>query len=181
MIFIFNEQISANFLSQLIITPIFQVSVNSLSPKVKIFGATFSCLYSTHSSGSNLEDVNLNHPVPIIFPSLEKGYEQIKFQFIGVSDVYKLTNKNDPRRFYIGSSNNLARRMDEYINLTKGLRKPQSSAELEISNTWAIEWSLEFLYLTIPQLSLVYEQYAIIKFKPTINKYIQVVPRVNPL
>jgi hypothetical protein len=96
---------------------------------------------------------------------VEEGYEQIKFKFIGVSGVYKLINKNDPRcalfsfyfvsfakeelksknrarrsrrkrsRFYIGSSNNLARRMDEYNKLTKGLRNPQSSAELEISKT----------------------------------------------
>lgn len=34
----------------------------------------------------------------------------------GLSGVYKLTNKNEPG-FYIGSSNNLARRMDEYIKL----------------------------------------------------------------
>lgn len=34
-------------------------------------------------------------------------------------------------RFYIGSSNKLARRMDEYSKLTKGLRNPHSSSELE--------------------------------------------------
>ena len=44
--------------------------------------------------------------------------------------------------------------------------------------------SLEFLYIATPQLSLVYEQYAIIIFKPTINiaaRYFKVIPRVNPL
>lgn len=70
--------------------------------------------------------------------------------------------------------------MDEYNKLTKGLRNPQSSAELEISKTSAIEWGLEIIYLTTPQLSLVYEQYAIISFKPTMNSYLRVVPRINP-
>jgi predicted GIY-YIG superfamily endonuclease len=57
---------------------------------------------------------------------------------LGVSGVYKLTNKNDSGRFYIGSSNNLARRMEEYNKLTKGLRNPYSSSELEISKTSAL-------------------------------------------
>jgi hypothetical protein len=59
---------------------------------------------------------------------------------------------------YIGSSNNLARRLEEYYKLTKGLRNPKSSSELEISNTSAEKWSLEILYITAPQLSLVFEQ-----------------------
>lgn len=76
--------------------------------------------------------------------------------------------------------------MEEYNKLTKGLRNPHSSGELEISKTApllrsALEWSLEFLYITTPQLSLVYEQYAIIIFKPTINSNFKVIPRVNPL
>nr|YP_010170366.1 GIY-YIG homing endonuclease [Phanerochaete carnosa]QRZ60348.1 GIY-YIG homing endonuclease [Phanerochaete carnosa] len=70
--------------------------------------------------------------------------------------------------------------MDEYNKLTKGLRNPQSSSELEISKTPALEWGLEFLYITTPQLSLVYEQFAIIIFKPTINSNFKVFPRVNP-
>ena len=74
----------------------------------------------------------------IKFDSLEQGCEQIKFKYLGVSGVYKLTNKNDPNSFYVGSSNNLARRMEEYNKLTKGLRKPHSSSELEISKTSAL-------------------------------------------
>ena len=70
--------------------------------------------------------------------------------------------------------------MEEYKKLTKGLRNPHSSSELEISKTPALELSLEFLYITTPQLSLVYEQYAIIIFKPTINSNFKVIPRVNP-
>ena len=54
-----------------------------------------------------------------------------------MSGVYKLTNKQNVSRFYIGSSVNLARRMEEYLNITRGIRKPQSSSELEISNTSA--------------------------------------------
>jgi hypothetical protein len=109
-----------------------------LSPKVKKIGAVNSRLYSTHSISSNIDEIDLSKK-PLKFASLEDGYEQIKYKFIGISGVYKLTNKNDFSRFYIGSSNNLARRMDEYSKLTMGLRNPQSSAELEISKTPAIE------------------------------------------
>ncbi len=70
--------------------------------------------------------------------------------------------------------------MEEYNQLTKGLRNPHSSGELEISKTKALEWGLDFIYITPPQLSLVYEQYAIIKLKPTINSNFKVIPRVNP-
>ena len=70
--------------------------------------------------------------------------------------------------------------MEEYNKLTKGLRTPHSLGELEISKTSSSEWNLEFIYLTSPQLSLVYEQYAIIMFKPTINSNLKVIPRINP-
>lgn len=137
---------------------------------------SFKRHYSTNSS--NLFGVENNKP--IIFDSLEQGSEEIKYKFIGVSGVYRLTNKNDLTRFYIGSSNNLSRRMEEYNKLTKGLRTPHSLGELEISKTSSSDWNLEFIYLTSPQLSLVYEQYAIIMFKPTINSNLKVIPRINP-
>ena len=176
MIYIILQQINANFLSKLI-TRKFIVSISNLSPKVKKFGNT-SRLYSTHSKFSNLDKIdNLQS---IRFDSLSSGCEQIKYEFIGVSGVYRLTNKRDSSRFYIGSSTDLARRMEEYNKLTLGLRNPHSVVELEISKNPAIEWNLEFLCLTTPQLSLVYEQYAILKLKPTMNIRYWVVPRVNP-
>lgn len=153
-------------------------SAYSLSPKVKKIGSFSRRPYSTYSVKSSIDKIDNNKSIK--FDSLEQACEQIKFKYLGVSGVYKLTNKNDPGRFYIGSSNNLARRMEEYNKLIKGLRSPRSSADLEISNTSALEWSLEFLYITAPQLSLVYEQYAIIKLKPTINRNFKVIPRVNP-
>jgi len=135
--------------------------------------------YSTSSSNSmNLDGIDNSESIK--FDSLEQACEEIKFKYLGVSGVYKLTNKNNLSRFYIGSSNNIARRMGEYLKLTKGLRNPQSSGELEISLTPASEWSLEFIYITSPQLSLVYEQYAIIMVRPTINSNYKVIPRVNP-
>jgi len=70
--------------------------------------------------------------------------------------------------------------MEEYNKLTKGLRTPHSSGELEISKTSSSDWNLEFIYITSPQLALVYEQYAIIMFKPTINSNLKVIPRINP-
>jgi hypothetical protein len=85
------------------------------------------------NNSSSLDGIDNNEPIK--FNSIEQGCKEIKFKYIGVSGVYKLTNKNNTDRFYIGSSNNLARRMEEYLNLTKGLRNPQSSGELEISLT----------------------------------------------
>lgn len=149
-----------------------------MSPKNKIWGPP-KRKYSTSSSNSfNLDGIDNTETIK--FDSLEQACKEIKFKYIGVSGVYKLTNKNNIDRFYIGSSNNLARRMEEYLKLTKGLRNPHSSGELEISLTPASEWSLVFIYLTSPQLSLVYEQYAIIMLKPTINSNYKVIPRVNP-
>ena len=104
-----------------------------MSPKKKIFGS-FKRQYSTNSS--NFFGIDNKS---IIFDSLEQGCEEIKFKYIGVSGVYKLTNISDPSRFYIGSSNNLSRRMEEYNKLTKGLRTPHSSGEIEISKTSSLE------------------------------------------
>ena len=145
-----------------------------MSPNEKIFGS-FKRHYSTNSS--NLYGIDNKS---IIFDYLEQGCEEIKYKYIGVSGVYKLINISDPSRFYIGSSNNLSRRMGEYNKLTKGLRNPHSLAELEISKIPSSKWGLEFIYITSPQLSLVYEQYAIIMFEPTINSNFKVIPRVNP-
>lgn len=141
----------------------------------------FKRSYSTSAVNNNISETsNIDINKSIKFDSLEQGCEQIKFKYLGVSGVYILTNKIDSSRFYIGSSNNLARRMEEYNKLTKGLRNPHSSSELEISKTSALSWSLEFIYITTPQTSLVFEQYAIIKHKPTINSNLKVIPRINP-
>lgn len=151
-----------------------------MNPKVRNLGRISHRLYSTHSTGFNNNDEFNNNKESIKFDSLEYACEQIKYKYIGISGVYKLTNKKDTTRFYIGSSNNLARRMEEYNKLTKGLSNPRSSSELEISKTPALEWALEIIYITRPELSLVYEQYAIINLKPTINGNFSVIPRVNP-
>lgn len=135
--------------------------------------------FNKNSTNGNKPSNDINKK-GIRFDSLESGYEQIKYTYIGVAGVYKLTNKQDSGRFYIGSSVNLARRLGEYMNLINGIRAPQSNTEVEISKTSASNWSLEILYITSPQASLVYEQYALIKFKPTMNRYLSIVPRINP-
>jgi len=151
-----------------------------LSPQIWKWGL-FKRLYSTSSVNNNLSETdNFDINKSIKIDSLHQACEQIKFKYLGVSGVYILRNKNDSGRFYIGSSNNLARRMEEYNKLTKGLSNPRSSSELEISKTSALNWSLEFIYITTPQTSLAYEQYAIIKYKPTINGSLKVIPRINP-
>jgi hypothetical protein len=128
--------------------------------------------YSSNNLSNNSND--------FYFDSLELGYEQIKFSLLGVAGVYKLINKRNPKRFYIGSSVNLARRCSEYIHLTNGVRIPQSTSEVEISKSSASDWIFVILNLTSPQLSLIHEQFALIKFEPTINKYFSVVPKINP-
>lgn len=134
--------------------------------------------YSTSSKDlPNLDGIG--NTEPIVFESLEEACGKIKSKYQGVSGVYKLTNKNNKSRFYIGSSANLARRMDEYYSITKNLRTPHSASEIEIYKTSASDWSLEFIYITSPSLSLVYEQYAIVKFNSTINVYRKVTPRVD--
>ena len=151
-----------------------------MSPQIWKWGL-FKRLYSTSSVNNNLSETdNFDINKSIKIDSLHQACEQIKFKYLGVSGVYILRNKNDSGRFYIGSSNNLARRMEEYNKLTKGLSNPRSSSELEISKTSALNWSLEFIYITTPQTSLAYEQYAIIKYKPTINGSFKVIPRINP-
>ena len=113
--------------------------------KFKKFGLS-KRQYSTYTDNASILDKIDNNKI-IKFDSLEEGFEQMKYTYLGVSPkagVYKLTNKNDLSRFYIGSSNNLARRINEYIQLIKGLRNSHSAcphpgarlgpgAELEIS------------------------------------------------
>lgn len=119
------------------------------------------------------DDLSLEHD------SLEFCYNKNKTNWDGVAGVYKLTNKINPNRFYIGSSVNLGRRFLEYINIINGVRKSNSSTELELSKSKIHEWKLEILYTGPPQLSLIHEQLFIIEHKPTMNKYYSVVPRVN--
>lgn len=148
-----------------------------MSPQIWKWGL-FKRSYSTSTVNNNLSETdNFDINKSIKIDSLHQGCEQIKFKYLGVSGVYKLTNKNDSSRFYIGSSTTYGGgRMEEYNKLTN----PHSSSELEISKTSALNWSLEFICITTPQTSLAYEQYAIIKYKPTINSSLKVIPRINP-
>lgn len=72
--------------------------------------------YSTSSVNNNLSEIdNIDNNKSIKFDSLlllrslaKQGCKQIKLKDLGISGVYKLTNKDDSSRFYIGSSNHLA-------------------------------------------------------------------------
>lgn len=68
--------------------------------------------------------------------------------------------------------------MEEYNKLTQSLKIPPG--ELEMTKIPASKFSVEFIYITTTQLSLVFEQYAIIKFRHTMNSKFKVIPRVNP-
>ena len=43
----------------------------------------------------NIDNIDNIEPTSAKFESLEQAYEQIKFKYLGVSGVYKLTSKND--------------------------------------------------------------------------------------
>lgn len=112
-----------------------------MSPKKKVIGSSTLKIFRNYSTSStnSFSLCGINNHEPIKFDSLEIACEDIKFKYLGVSGVYKLTNKSQVNRFYIGSSINLARRMEEYLFLTKGIRSPRSTGELEIYQTPASE------------------------------------------
>ena len=64
-----------------------------MSPKVIKLGGSRRQYYR----GSNIDEINKKKS--IVFDSLESGCEQIKFKYIGIAGVYKLTNKQDYSRF----------------------------------------------------------------------------------
>lgn len=161
-------------------TNYFKPSAYNLSQLIQNKGTSIRFYSSSTSTTFEPETTDFDNNGVIKFDSLEQGYEEIKFKYLGVSGVYILTSKMDSSRFYIGSSNNLARIIGEYYKLTKGLINPRSSSELEISKTSALNWKLEFIYITAPQTSLILEQYALLKFKPTINNTLKVIPRIDP-
>ncbi len=158
------------------------------SGKIKPFANT-SRLYSNYSrskinktafASAIADTVNIFENEVITFDSLELGLETIKITMSGVPGIYLLRNTEKPERFYIGSTINLARRLQEYVLLTNGGRKPKSVSEVEISKTPSTKWNLVILNLSIPQLTLVNEQFALIILKPTINRTLNVIPRINP-
>jgi len=91
-----------------------------------------------------------------------------------------LINRNNPSRYYIGSSVNMGRRLAEYFALTTSSRTPKTSAERELASLQAKEWNVVILNVCIPQLALILEQLAFFVWLPTINSIHTVVPRVLP-
>ena len=87
--------ISTDNLSNLDSQKNFSSSSYSLSLKVKKLATILpKCCYSTNSIHQALCDVDsIDNNESIKFASLEDACEQIKYKFIGVSGVYKLTYK----------------------------------------------------------------------------------------
>jgi hypothetical protein len=116
----------------------------TINNNLTLFRGELSILYKTKSFSSLSGKQNSNKETPnrgiensssLAFNSLEEGYESIKFTLLGVAGLYMLINKKNPERFYIGSSENLARRVQEYIYLIKGIRSPNSISQEEIRQT----------------------------------------------
>jgi hypothetical protein len=151
-----------------------------LSILYKTKRSRFSSLSGKQNSNKETPNRGIENSSSLAFNSLEEGYESIKFTFLGVAGLYMLINKKNPERFYIGSSENLARRVQEYIYLIKGIRSPNSISQEEIRQTPLADWALIILDISSPQLSLIHEQFALILWRPTINRHSIVIPRVNP-
>jgi hypothetical protein len=106
-----------------------------LSILYKTKRSRFSSLSGKQNSNKETPNRGIENSSSLAFNSLEEGYESIKFTFLGVAGLYMLINKKNPERFYIGSSENLARRVQEYIYLIKGIRSPNSISQEEIRQT----------------------------------------------
>lgn len=148
--------------------------------KILVYDKLFFCKFNKFGLHTIAKKEDFQFPLGFI--GLNENFKSFKHFFVGVAGtgVYILINRQDPKRYYVGSTVNLGRRMQEYINLTKGLRKPQSASELEISQTPGDKWNFIILETCLSQLSLIIEQLALITWKPSINRNLGVVPRVNP-
>jgi len=73
--------------------------------------------------------------MPLTFLTLKESISSITSSLTGVAGVYMLINRNDPSRFYIGSSVNLGRRLGEYYDLINGLRQAKTASERELSSS----------------------------------------------
>lgn len=60
----------------------------------------------------------------------------------GLSGVYMLINKVNPSSFYIGSSVNLGRRLNEYYNIVNGVRQPNTSFERALTRSSISDWEV---------------------------------------
>jgi len=136
-----NKGKSSNFV-QLRSTGCLAIFANRGTDKIKLWPANAGpCfrLYSNSQSlniNKNVKDsvdtdiVNSFQNEAITFDSLESGFEAIKFSMLGVPGVYLLENTENPKRFYIGSTLNLARRLSEYMLLTSGAPSEETSINI---------------------------------------------------
>lgn len=88
---------------------------------------------------------------------------------IGVSGVYMIINTKDPSKFYIGSSVNLGRRIQEYLDIVLGQRASKTSFENILSTSETGDWAVIIIAFVQPSLVLVEEQLAICTFYPSLN------------
>jgi hypothetical protein len=80
-----------------------------------------------------------------------------------------IINTKDPTLFYIGSSVNLGRRLQEYWDIVKGVRTPKTNFEIKLSESETSDWTVLIMAYVPPYLVLVEEQLAICTFFPTLN------------
>lgn len=138
-------------------------------PMISTIVLLSGCCYSVY----NVENVvtmirhystNLKVP-PFSFPLSSLVKNMLK----GVSGVYMLINTKNPTEFYIGSSVNLGRRLQEYFDIVKNTRTPKTKFEIKLSESYTDDWNVLIMTFVPPYLVLIEEQLAICTFFPTLN------------
>jgi hypothetical protein len=97
------------------------------------------------------------------------AHRKIINHFYGNSGIYYFINHSNPSLFYIGSSINLGRRLEEYWDIISGSKKPNNPFTKILTNKGGSDWSVIILQLCHPIELRLYEQLSIYLFKPTLN------------
>lgn len=88
----------------------------------------------------------------------------------GVGGVYMLISNLNPSSFYIGSSIDLYRRINEYSNIANNTRSPHSRFENMLASSSTNDWTVMIMTYTAKHLVLVEEQLAICNYLPPLNR-----------
>lgn len=110
----------------------------------------------------NLEGGQLNSILPILGTSkymtndFIRDYRKIINDYTGNSGIYYFINYSNPNLSYIGSSNNLGRRLEEYWRVMRGVKKANNPFTKFLNKN--SNWSVVILDLCHPSELRLYEQ-----------------------
>lgn len=103
-----------------------------------------------------------------------RDYRKIINDYTGNSGIYYFINNENPNLSYIGSSNNLGRRLEEYWRVMRGVKKANNPFTKFLNKN--SNWSVVILDLCHPSELRLYEQLAIYLFNPSLNISFNIYP-----